>query len=278
VPPEHTVQTIIDKSRFGPWALITGASSGIGKEFATQIAASGINVVLVARRANLLEEVGTELSKKYGIQHRTIAIDLSQPDFIDRIKPVTDELDIGLLISNAGAPTPSAFLERDWQQLEQAYRLNCISHMKLTHDFGRRLVKRGKGGILLSGAMGGIIGLPYVANECAAKAAIQSLGEALNVELSPFGIHVTVLVIAPTQTAIVERVGMDASDMPMKPMPVDQCVAEGLQALTQNKGSHINGRINRIICKIMPASTMRGMSAKLFTKQAARLRKIKGET
>jgi short-subunit dehydrogenase len=270
---ECFMQTIIDKSRFGPWALITGASSGIGKEFATQIAASGINVVLAARRANLLEEIGAGLSKKYGVQYRTVAVDLSQPGFMDKIKPITDELDVGLLISNAGAPTPSAFLEHDWQQLEQAYNLNAISHMRLTHDFGRRLVKRGKGGILLSGAMGGIIGLPYVANECAAKAAIQSLGEALNVELRPFGIHVTVLVIAPTQTAIIERVGMDASDMPMKPMPVDQCVAEGLQALIQNKGSHINGRINRIMCRIMPTSAMRNMSAKMFTKQAARLRK-----
>jgi short-subunit dehydrogenase len=79
------MKTQIDKKRFGPWALVTGASSGIGKEFARQIAASGINIVLVARREDLLKEVGVEFSKRYGVEHRVVALDVSREDFIGQL-------------------------------------------------------------------------------------------------------------------------------------------------------------------------------------------------
>src|SRR5271170_2430558 len=85
----------IDRERFGPWALVTGASSGIGKEFARQIAASGINIVLVARREDLLKEVGVEFSKRFGVEHRVIVLDVSREDFIGRLASATDDLDIG---------------------------------------------------------------------------------------------------------------------------------------------------------------------------------------
>src|SRR5260370_34696508 len=87
----------LDKKRFGPWALVTGASSGIGKEFARQIAASGINVVLVARREGLLKETGVEVSKRYGVEHRVGVLDVSREGFIGQPASATDDLDIGLL-------------------------------------------------------------------------------------------------------------------------------------------------------------------------------------
>ncbi len=259
----------LDKNKFGPWALITGASSGIGKECARQIAASGINVVLVARREALLKEVGANLSAKYGIKHRIIVADLSEQNFMEKIIPVTNDLDIGLLISNAGAPYKGAFLNSEWDDLAKRQHLNALSHLEIAHYFGRKFVKRGKGGILFSGAMGAMQGLPFVANECGAKACIQSIGEALNIELKPFGVNVSVLVIAPTDTDVIKKTGIDPSDMPMKPMSVEQCAFEGLQALSQNKATHINGRINRIITTLMPDSAMRQMSAKMFTKSLA---------
>ena len=94
----------LDKKRFGPWALVTGASSGIGKEFAQQIAASGINIVLVARREDLLKEVGVEFSKRYGVEHRVVVLDVSREDFIGQLASATDDIDIGLVVSNAGTP------------------------------------------------------------------------------------------------------------------------------------------------------------------------------
>src|SRR5579872_4146478 len=101
---------MIDKDRFGPWAIITGASSGIGKEFARQLAANGLNLVLVARRLALLEEVGERLEKEFGIQYRTLEADLSVEASIEKIAKATLHLDIGLLISNAGTGRPGKFL------------------------------------------------------------------------------------------------------------------------------------------------------------------------
>src|SRR5258708_40116394 len=92
----------LDKKRFGPWALVTGASSGIGKEFARQIAASGINIVLVARREDLLKEVGGEFSKRYGVEHRVVVLDVSREGFIGPSPSCPVDPDIGLGISHAG--------------------------------------------------------------------------------------------------------------------------------------------------------------------------------
>src|ERR1700694_1685064 len=94
------MRAALDKKRFGPWALVTGASSGIGKEFARQIAASGINIVLVARRKDLLEEAGVEFSQGYGVEQRVDVVDVSREDFIGQPASATDDLDIGLVVSN----------------------------------------------------------------------------------------------------------------------------------------------------------------------------------
>jgi short-subunit dehydrogenase len=97
-----TMKVTLDKRQFGPWALVTGASSGIGKEFARQIAASGINVVLVARRDALLAELGRAISQEFDVQYRALAMDLSQEGFIARLADATHDIDIGRVVSNAG--------------------------------------------------------------------------------------------------------------------------------------------------------------------------------
>ena len=111
------MKVVLDKKRFGPWALVTGASSGIGKEFARQIAASQINVVLVARREDLLKQTGAELSKRYGVEHLVVVLDLSREDFIGQLASATDDLDIGLVVSHAGTGNPGEFLKLDRQLL-----------------------------------------------------------------------------------------------------------------------------------------------------------------
>jgi uncharacterized protein len=115
------MKTQIDKKRFGPWALVTGASSGISKEFARQIAASGINVVLVARRESLLDEVGQVLAKDFKVQYRTVVADLSQEGFLDKLAEATNDLDIGLVV-DAGTPNPGEFLKLDRQLLQATCR------------------------------------------------------------------------------------------------------------------------------------------------------------
>src|SRR5260370_16546264 len=107
------MRVALDKERFGPWALVTGASSGIGKEFARQIAASGINIVLVARREDLLKEAGVEFSKRYGVEHRVVVLDVSREDFIGQLASATDDLDIGLVVSNPPPANPPQLLNLD---------------------------------------------------------------------------------------------------------------------------------------------------------------------
>ena len=85
-----TPMTRIDQNRFGPWALVTGASSGIGKEFARQLAASGLNLVLVARRLSLLEDLGHQLANQFEIQYRAVGVDLTEPGFLETIEAATD--------------------------------------------------------------------------------------------------------------------------------------------------------------------------------------------
>src|SRR5271167_1586464 len=135
------MRAALDKERFGPWALVTGASSGIGKEFAWQIAASGINVVLVARREGLLKEAGVEFSKRYGVEHRVVVLDVSRQNFIGQLTSVTDELDNGLVVSNAGTGNPGEFLKHDRQLLRTTLRISTVANLDITHHFGAKLAK-----------------------------------------------------------------------------------------------------------------------------------------
>ncbi|NJN54065.1 MAG: SDR family NAD(P)-dependent oxidoreductase [Anaerolineae bacterium] len=255
----------LDKNKFGPWAIITGASSGIGKEFARQVAASGIHVVLVARRLPLLEAWGEELAKTYGVQYRAVHADLSQPDFMDRLKHATQDLEIGLLVSNAGTGIPGEFLSIPEELLLNIVQLNAISHMRLVHYYGRPLIHRGYGGIVLVSAMGALDGIPYMANDAATKAYVTSLGQGLHVEFAQAGVHTTVVIPGPTDTPIIEKFGLDAVKLPLKPMPVEQCVAEGLAALEANHATHLTGRLNRIMMGLIPASITRKLNGKMLS-------------
>jgi uncharacterized protein len=260
---------VLDKGRFGPWALITGASSGIGKEFARQIAASGINIVLVARREDLLKQAGVAISKRYGVEHRVVALDVSREDFIGQLASVTDDLDIGLVVSNAGTGNPGEFLKLDRQLLEETLRLNTMSHLGIAHYFGGKLAERRRGGLILVGAMGAENGIPCMANDGGAKAYVHSLGEALHYEFKPLGVYVTVLAAGVTNTAVLDKFGLDPKTMPMKPLSVEQCVSEGLSGLLKNRSRIVPGRLNRIMNALVPASLARKMLADLLVKGLA---------
>ena len=259
----------IDKRRFGPWAVITGASSGIGKEFARQIAAAGVHVALVARREPLLRAVGAECSQASGVEHRIIPLDLSEPDFLPVLADATRDLDVGLVVSNAGTANPGEFLKLDRQLLQATLRLNTMAHLDITHHFGAKLAERRRGGLILVGAMGAENGIPCIANDGAAKAYVHSLGEALHYEFKPLGVYVTVLAAGFTNTPVLEKFGFDPKTMPMKPMSVEQCVSEGLGGLLKNRSRIVPGRLNRIMNALVPASLARKMEADMLGKGLA---------
>src|SRR5712692_9942402 len=264
------MKVALDKKRFGPWALVTGASSGIGKEFARQIAASGINIVLVARRENLLNEVGVEFSKRYDVEHRVVVLDVSQEDFIGQLASTTDDLDISLVVSNAGTGNPGEFLKLDRQLLQATLRLSTMAHLDIAHHFGAKLAKRRRGGIVLAGAMGAENGVPLMANDGAAKAYVHSLGEALHYEFKPLGVCVTVLAAWFTDTAVLGKFGLDPKTMPLKPMSVEQSVSEALSGLRKNRSKVVPGPLNRIMNALVPAFLARKMEADLLGKGLAR--------
>jgi uncharacterized protein len=258
----------ITAHQFGPWAIVTGASSGIGREFADQLAAAGINVVLVARRLAMLQDLGAELGRRYGIDHRAVGVDLSDPGALTPVAEATADIDVGLLVSNAGAALPGPFLDSDLQAQRAILRLNTATHLALTHHFGERLARRGRGGIVLVSALGAEHGVPYMAHSAATKAYVSALGAGLHVELAKSGVHVTVLQPGPTRTPVLAQLGLDAAKMPIPPMAPDDCVREALRALAHNRARCIPGRINRVTTAIVPAAWTRSMMSHMLSRPA----------
>ena len=272
---EENKIAIVDKEKFGPWAIVTGASSGIGKEFARQLAGSGLNLVLVSQRRALLEELSQNLSREFKIQCKVIALDLTKEGFISDIDAAVKNLDIGLLVSMQGAGKAGAFLKISHEELREVLSINLISHLELVYYFAPKLVNRGHGGIVMVGAMGASLGVPYIANIAASKAYVESLGEALHIELKEHNVNVFTLLPGPTNTdLLVKEFGMDISSMPMKPMEVDQVVAEGLKGLQANESSRIPGRLNRVLRKFMHTGVARKFMTKMQRESAIRLQRI----
>jgi uncharacterized protein len=259
----------INAHQFGPWAVVTGASSGIGRQFAHQLADAGINVVLVARRLTMLQDLGTELAQRYGVDHRALGVDLSDPGALTPIGEATADIDVGLLVSNAGAALPGPFLDSDLQAQRAILRLNTAAHLGLTHHFGERLARRGRGGIVLVSALGAIHGLPYMAHTAATKAYVTSLGAGLHDELAKHGVHVTVLHPGPTRTPVLAELGLDPDKMPISPMTPDDCAREALRALARNRARCIPGRINRVSAALMPPALTRSMMARILSRPAS---------
>jgi short-subunit dehydrogenase len=259
----------VNAEQFGPWAVVTGASSGIGREFAHQLAAEGINVVLVARRLTILQDLAAELAARYNVDSRVVAVDLSNPAALTPIADATADIDVGLLVSNAGVALSGPFLDSSLQAQREILRLNTAAHLGLCHHFGERLGRRGRGGILLVSALGAVHGVPYMANAAATKAYVTSLGAGLHGELAKHGVHVTVLHPGPTRTPALGDLGLDPEKLPISPMAPDVCAREALRALARNRASCIPGRINRVTAALVPAAVTRSMMSRMLSRPTA---------
>lgn len=250
--------------RYGPWALVTGASSGIGAGFARRLAAEGVNVVLAARRGDRLRALAAEIEDRFQVATRCEIVDLSEGGAVGRLDAALHDLDIGLVVSNAGTGEPGPFLEQDPEALRARVHLNALASLDVAYLFGARLARRGGGGLILGGAFGAAQGVPFSAADAGAKAMVQSLGCSLHVELKPRRIQVMTLIVPPTDTAIIAKFGLDPAQMPMKPMPVEQCVAEALRHFRQERPLSLPGAFNRFISTVVPASVLRVMMGKMI--------------
>lgn len=256
--PQKTKHSAL--SQFGPWAVVTGASSGIGKEFARQLAAVGLNLVLVARRTDRLADLASELSKAHGTKTRLVIADLSGPRGVDAVIDSTARLDVGLLVSNAGAASIAPVLQQTIEMLRRDLHLNVNAHLELAYEFGQRMKFAGRaGGLLLISSVAALQGIPFAANYAASKAYVHNFAEALHHELAPAGIDVTVLAPGFTDTEMTKQLAALVS-VPVPMMTAEATACEGLSALIQKRATHIAGRGNRWANAVLP----RGAAVRLL--------------
>ena len=187
---------------YGPWALIAGGSDGIGAAFAEELAARGLHLILVARRAVQLDAMAAQLRGRHpGIEIRTLSQDLSQPDALDRIKAATATVEIGCLVYNVGSESRYGdFLDHDWDFIGGRLQRNFVTKAALVHHFGREMRARRRGGIILMGSIAGYSGSPGFSLYGASKAFTFNLSEALWYELKQHGVHLLCPVVGPTST------------------------------------------------------------------------------
>jgi short-subunit dehydrogenase len=196
------------RERYGPWAVVTGASDGIGREFATRLAEAGVNLVLAARRKGMLEELASGLARDYDVQVETMPIDLATPSSVDELVARTQARDVGLLVASAGFGTSGPFVDGVLDDELRMIDVNCRAVAALSHAFGRRFVDRKRGGIVLMSSLVAFQGVPRAANYAATKAYVQSFAEALRLELRPLGVDVIASAPGPIRSGFAARASM----------------------------------------------------------------------
>ena len=221
--------------QYGPWALVTGASAGIGAEFARQIAARGLNVALVARRRDRLAALGKEIEARHGVRTLTIAADLTDPDFLTPLTEALGTRHIGLLVNNAGAGVTGDFLDHDLDDELRMLALNCRAPLILAHHFGSRMRDDRRGGIIMLASIAGIVPTPQFSHYSATKAWNRYLGEGLHEELARDGVDVVSLCPGLTESEFLEHADVDPSrwSSPLRAsiMNAEDVVAAGLKGL-----------------------------------------------
>jgi short-subunit dehydrogenase len=231
-------------AKYGPWALVTGASRGLGAEFTRQCAERGLNVVLIARNKELLKQQAESLNQQYGVEVKTITLDLSREDILTEITPITDPLEIGLVINNAGISRVHPFLRHPLDELVKELHVNAQAGLILAHHFGKKMAERKRGGIIFLSSGSAMFGTAYCANYAGTKAYNLILAETLWYELKPYNVDVLGFMAGSTKTP-----GWDANKPKpsalVKIMDVKSTVADALQSLGK-KPSRIAGMQNRL--------------------------------
>ena len=228
-------------TRFGPWAVVTGASSGIGEAFARQLAAKGIHLVLVARREDRLQRLAAEVSKAHGIETRIVPVDLAGEDFLPVVEQATSDLEIGLLVNNAGVLSSGRFLDHDLQDELNQLNLNTRAVLILAHNFGRRMRERRRGGVIFLASTVAFAGVPGMSAYAASKAHALHFAEGFAREVRSEGIAVLALCPGPTSTEI-----WPSGATPTLPMRPDAVAEIALRKLGR-RTTVVAGLLNSLI-------------------------------
>jgi short-subunit dehydrogenase len=213
--------------KYGSWVIVTGATDGLGKQFAMQLAEIGFNLVIVARRKNLLDDLSNKLRSTYKIECISIDLDLSSNDAVSALYEKTNHFDIGLIVAAAGFGTSTNLIEADIKVEKQLIDLNCRCLMEMSHVYGKKFSAQKKGGMILISSLLGFHGAFGTANYAASKAYVQALGEALYFELRKHNVDVLTVAPGPINTGFAAAAGMEFS-MALKPEDVAKQSIESL--------------------------------------------------
>jgi short-subunit dehydrogenase len=226
--------------RYGPWALVLGASDGVGAAYARAMAERGLNVVVLARRRTVLDEVAGAIAADTGVETQTLAVDLAEPDAMAAIAEGTAGLEVGMVMYCAGAdPDYQPFLANSVDAALAMVQRNCTVPLQVCHHFAGPMVERGRGGIVLLSSGAGMVGGANMVAYAASKAFDTVMAEALWAELHDQGIDVLGLVLGATdtpalRTLLAER-GVLSSPASTTTIPgastVDEVVADAIAYL-----------------------------------------------
>lgn len=221
-----TIQRL--KTTYEEWVLITGASSGIGRELSLKFGEAGFKLILTGRREKELKELSTQLFDEFGTESIPLPGDLSQPKDLENLLEETSHLPIGIAILNAGFGTSGSFIHSDLEQELNMLDLNIKSVFLLAHHFAKKMKTQSKkGALVFLSSIVAFQGVPYAANYAATKAYVQSLSEALALELKKEGIDVLSAVPGPVASGFEKRAGMQMN-MSLKPVDVGVPIIESI--------------------------------------------------
>lgn len=219
---------------------------GIGLAFARELAARGLDVLNVAEVADPLVEVCAQIADEHGVEVRPLVIDLGRPDLHAILQREVAEIDVGLVVCNAARVFMGSFLDQSLEDKLALLDVNCRAALILAHEFGTRMVARGRGGMIFMSSLSGLVGTPFVTAYASSKAFDMVLGEALWSELQPRGVDVLSVIAGTTRTPGFESAGPRSGRFGPPVMEPRDVVAEALAALGRTP-SLVPGRANRVM-------------------------------
>lgn len=253
--------------RYGPWAVVAGASQGLGAEFAAQVAARGLDVALVARRAGPLEEVAERLRTRSGAAVRKIVADLRGRAGVEDVLRSLADAEVGLLIHNAAHAPAGRFLEMEVEEALGAIDVNVRSLVLLAHAFGRAMAVRRRGGIVVMSSLSGFQGAPYIAAYGATKAFEICLAEGLWYELRSSGVDVLAVAAGATATP-----GLAAGGARDAPGRLDPAAVAGAALDALGRGPlTVPGAFNRVAAQLLRRGLPVRSAVGLMGRQTERL-------
>ena len=230
------------KSKYGEWALVTGATSGLGKYIALALAKSGLNLVINARNHDQLQTIAKEWQREYDIKIEVVAEDVSTIDGVLNLIEKTSTINIGLVVQAAGFGTSGAFIDNALEEELNMIDVNCKAVVMLTHEFAKRFKKQQRGGFIMFSSIVAFQGTAFSANYAATKAFIQTFSEGLQIELKPYDIDVLIAAPGPVNTSFGDRANMkmDNAESP-------ELVAKHILKALGRQRNVVPGRIGKFL-------------------------------